>query len=291
MDLRSLLISLLLFEAASAVSANAHRTYQHVDEATGRTLTCDRCPAGTHMRAHCTATRRTQCSPCAPHHFTQHWNYLPKCLYCSAFCGENQVVVRECSPLHNRECACKPGYYLRADFCVKHTECPPGFGVSLPGTAERNTQCERCPHRSYSATTSSRDTCTPHTNCTAHGLQLLLRGSKKRNNLCASCEDLQHRGALMILKQILPDFFAHQKKKMTKLAQFVRHLLPVDKEVAHLCHKQLLSHISEWIQDAGQDRLRCLPAMLRASRLHRVACKLERMIMTVEMSGDCINSH
>lgn len=108
-------------------------TYQHEDPLTRQILTCTRCPAGTHMRAHCTATEDTVCSSCPKDHFTQFWNYLPKCLYCSTFCIKNQYIKKECSPTNNRVCQCKEGYYWQADFCIKYTECPSGYGVQQNG--------------------------------------------------------------------------------------------------------------------------------------------------------------
>ncbi|ROL42092.1 Tumor necrosis factor receptor superfamily member 11B [Anabarilius grahami] len=122
----ALVLMLLSHMDASTVEVP---TYQHEDPLIRQILTCTRCPAGTHMRAHCTASEDTVCSSCPKDHFTQFWNYLPKCLYCSTFCVENQYIKKECSPTNNRVCQCKEGYYWQADFCIKHTECPSGYGV------------------------------------------------------------------------------------------------------------------------------------------------------------------
>lgn len=108
-------------------------TYHHLDPTTGQLLTCNRCPPGHHMSAHCTAATQTVCTPCPSSHYTQYWNYLHKCLYCGTFCGEHQVVKEECSVLNDRVCECKEGYYWDSDFCIRHTECPSGYGVKRRG--------------------------------------------------------------------------------------------------------------------------------------------------------------
>lgn len=124
----------LVVACASLVSTTSGLlTFQHTDHASGGTLQCLRCGAGSYMKAPCTPHRQTLCSPCPTNHFTQFHNYLPKCLYCGTFCGEHQVVAKECSPVNDRVCECKEGYYMLADFCVKHRDCHPGQGVKQRG--------------------------------------------------------------------------------------------------------------------------------------------------------------
>lgn len=112
-------------------------TFDHRDPVTGEILKCPKCPPGTFMSAHCTATTRTQCQPCRDGHFTDLWNYLPRCLYCSNICTGNQEVETECSPTTNRICRCKEGFYSADDFCIRHTECGPGYGVQTKGETLR----------------------------------------------------------------------------------------------------------------------------------------------------------
>lgn len=129
-------LAFMLFVSCTDASTVEVPTYPHTYRQTGQMLTCTQCPAGTYMRAHCTPTRDTVCSPCPANHFTQYWNYLPNCLYCGTFCVENQHVKEECSPINNRVCECNDGYYWHADFCIKHTECPSGHGVEKKGKLE-----------------------------------------------------------------------------------------------------------------------------------------------------------
>lgn len=124
----------LVVACASIVSVRSEPlTFQHRDPVSSRMLTCKRCPAGFYMKAPCTPRLETICQPCPFNHFTQFSNYLPKCLYCSTFCGEHQVVKQECTAMNDRVCECKPGYHKRADFCVRHRDCPSGQGVKQKG--------------------------------------------------------------------------------------------------------------------------------------------------------------
>lgn len=111
-------------------------TYERRDPFTRRTLTCEMCPPGTYMAAHCTANRRTKCVPCAEEQYTELWNYLPRCIYCSNVCYDNQEVELECSARNDRVCRCKPGFYSTDDLCSRHSECGPGLGVKANGTLQ-----------------------------------------------------------------------------------------------------------------------------------------------------------
>lgn len=131
------LLSALLCGASAEESV---RTY--LDGA----LVCNMCPPGTHMTARCTATTPTQCAPCRNDHFTALWNYLPRCLYCGTFCTENQEVERECSPVSDRVCRCKEGFYWNGDFCARHAECGPGHGVQTKGIKGKIHILRDCDH-------------------------------------------------------------------------------------------------------------------------------------------------
>ncbi|MBN3306085.1 TR11B factor, partial [Amia calva] len=169
-------------------------TYQHQDPVTGKMLSCDHCPPGTHLHSHCTATRQTVCAPCPASHYTQYWNYLYSCQYCNNFCNENQFVKKECSALHNRICECREGYFWDSEFCLKHTECPSGYGIKVKGTAYKDTLCEKCPSGYFSSKTLGHLSCVKHTNCTTLGLKQVLQGTAWHNSLCVPCNDLEAQG-------------------------------------------------------------------------------------------------
>lgn len=130
-----LLLLLLLppFALCNSSVAESIPTYEHQDSSTGKTLLCTNCPPGTHMAAHCTPSTPTKCVPCGQNHFTELWNYLPRCLYCNNFCEENQEVEKECSATNNRVCRCKDGFYWSDGFCFSHSACKPGLGVKING--------------------------------------------------------------------------------------------------------------------------------------------------------------
>ncbi|KAG8131564.1 hypothetical protein E2320_009482 [Naja naja] len=84
------------------------------------------------MAKPCTQDARTQCKPCGKEHYTQYWNYVDRCLYCSVRCNILEVEVGPCNRTHNRVCECKPGYHAESLFCIKHSKCPAGSGVVVP---------------------------------------------------------------------------------------------------------------------------------------------------------------
>lgn len=118
-------------------------TYQWRDAETNEKLTCQQCPPGTFVAQHCARDRQTVCEPCPELHYTQYWNYLEKCRYCNVICEEKQVEVQQCNATHNRVCQCQEGYYSEMEFCIRHSECPPGSGIVKPGTYPRMTAAVR----------------------------------------------------------------------------------------------------------------------------------------------------
>ncbi|KAJ8291041.1 hypothetical protein GJAV_G00020730 [Gymnothorax javanicus] len=279
----------MLLSVASEATNISVPTYQFHDPITGVSLTCNRCPPGFHMHAHCSATRQTQCVPCKPRHFTQHWNYLSKCLYCNRFCGENEFVKQECSPLNNRVCECRENYYDYTGLCTRHTKCPSGHGVVLKGTAHSDTICRKCLPGTYSSSSSAHEPCMDHTDCAALGLQTVIKGTVWHDNMCASCEDLKVRGDLGYLKEIFLEFFAHQQIKPNKANRFMRHLLSKnskdklsgytsDLNPSHILKNQFRA----WVMKASENSLKMLPEFLRKFQVYSSADKLERKIKQVE---------
>ncbi|XP_042170569.1 tumor necrosis factor receptor superfamily member 6B-like isoform X2 [Oncorhynchus tshawytscha] len=277
-------------------------TYHHLDSSTGQLLTCHRCPPGHHMSAHCTATTQTVCTPCPSGHYTQYWNYLHKCLYCGTFCGEHQVVKEECSVLNDRVCECKGGYYWDADFCIRHSECPSGYGVKRRGTTETDTECEKCPPGSFSYSTSSRALCVNHTDCASLGRKTVLRGTCWHDNLCAlSCEELKDGGEFKLLRTFLPDFFTHHKMRVVKLRKLVWRLMATEEEQEHQEQQQhpasslsqsgqrglLQGQVKDWIRDASEEDLRRLPEILRKTHQSVMAERLEGKMRELQEASEC----
>ncbi|XP_068019327.1 tumor necrosis factor receptor superfamily member 11B [Melanerpes formicivorus] len=163
--------------------------YTHYDPGTSRQLLCDQCPPGSYVKKHCTASSPTQCAPCPDQYYAEEWNSNDECQYCSTVCKELQFVKQECTSRQNRLCECVEGRYLELEFCLKHTECPPGFGVAQPGTPESDTVCKRCPEGFFSNETSSKAACLKHRNCSALGLKIALKGNTVRDNICQENAD------------------------------------------------------------------------------------------------------
>lgn len=62
------------------------------------------------------------------------------------------------------------------------------FSVST-GTPESDTVCERCPEGFFSNETSSKAACLKHTNCSALGFKIALKGNEVRDNICQENTD------------------------------------------------------------------------------------------------------
>lgn len=133
-------VTMFLLLVSGDASTVDHHTIEYEDSETGETLLCALCPPGTYVSLPCTRTHDTVCLPCPKEHFTEVWNFLPKCLYCSTVCEGTRVVKHQCSATHNQVCECKEGHYLQDHFCVPHTQCPPGTGAKTIGN---NTQSKK----------------------------------------------------------------------------------------------------------------------------------------------------
>ncbi|XP_026225910.1 tumor necrosis factor receptor superfamily member 11B-like isoform X2 [Anabas testudineus] len=263
-------------------------TYEHTNRITGQVLTCDMCPPGTHMTAHCTATTPTQCAPCRRDHYTELWNYLPRCLYCSTFCTENQEVVKECSAVSERVCQCKEGFYWNDDFCARHSECGPGHGVQKKGTSQTNTVCEKCPDGFFSNSSSALEPCVKHQECAAVAgctckQTELLPGSVYHDTVCGSCEDLAKGGET--LRTFLSGFFSMHRMRVTKMKKFVTRY--IHKSVPKQ-RGPLMDEIRDWLAQAPEEELWKVPEMLKASTLSSMAEKLEKRFNEIqEQSTNC----
>ncbi|XP_042317549.1 tumor necrosis factor receptor superfamily member 11B [Sceloporus undulatus] len=158
--------------------------YLHYDPTTSRQLICDQCPPGTYVKQHCTTSSKTECAPCPDQYYADDWNSNEECQYCNVVCKELQYEKVECSSTKNRVCECIEGRHLELEFCLKHTACPPGFGVVQQGTPERDTVCESCPEGYFSNETSSEAACQQHTNCSALGVKIMRKGDATCDNVC-----------------------------------------------------------------------------------------------------------
>ncbi|XP_061486205.1 tumor necrosis factor receptor superfamily member 6B [Rhineura floridana] len=163
-------------------------TYKRQDHRTGETLVCHQCPPGMHLYRECTKDTLTICKPCPDLHYTRYWNYLNRCLYCNIFCNSLEEESQACNGTHNRACQCKAGYYSDSDFCIKHSNCPLGTGVTQLGNPQEDTKCAPCPQGTFSCSFSSTDPCQSHQNCSAQGLEVNVPGNQFHDTICTPCK-------------------------------------------------------------------------------------------------------
>ncbi|KAF1387664.1 hypothetical protein PFLUV_G00082290 [Perca fluviatilis] len=282
-----LLPVLVLFSAVlRGVSAvESAPTFEHQDPITREILICDRCPPGTHMAAYCTATTPTMCAPCRNQHYTELWNYLPKCLYCHNFCTENEEVETECSATSNRVCRCKQGFFMTAGFCMRHSECGPGHGVQTKGTSQMNTVCEKCSEGYFSTSSSALESCVKHQECVG-GQIALLPGSINHDKMCGSCEDLANGGET--LRTFLSGFFSMHRMRVPKMKIFVARYVHTSEEALPNHRGPLMDQIRAWLAQAPEEELKKLPQMLKASQLCSMQEKLETIVSDIKQhSPNC----
>ncbi|KAM9783279.1 uncharacterized protein ACB057_015591 [Neosynchiropus ocellatus] len=258
------------------------RTYNHRDRVTGEVLVCAMCPPGQHLVSHCTATTPTRCAPCQKNHFTEISNYRPECLYCNNYCTRNMEVQEECSPVKNRVCRCKDGFYMMMDFCLTHSKCGPGHGVLKRGTPHSNTECEECAEGFFSSSTSATEACVKHSVCASHETALLA-GSSHTDRLCGTCQDLAEGGALF--RKFLSQFLSTHLIQERTMRRFVsRHV----RELAHhggapqTAQVPPMARVGNWIAHAPSEHLWKLPQMLRAARLKSLERKLTNKLKRIE---------
>ncbi|XP_028326780.1 tumor necrosis factor receptor superfamily member 11B-like [Gouania willdenowi] len=159
--------------------------YKYKDPVTSDMRLCDQCPPGTAVKKHCTADTPTDCQPCPESHFAENWHWGDTCQYCTSVCKERQLVKQHCNSTHDQLCECAPGFHLVVEFCITHSTCPPGSGVSAVGTPISDTVCERCPDGYFSPGSSSTKPCHPHRNCSELGLKTLRWGTSTSDSLCS----------------------------------------------------------------------------------------------------------
>ncbi|XP_062278894.1 tumor necrosis factor receptor superfamily member 11B-like [Scomber scombrus] len=262
--------------------------YEHTDHLTGKTLLCDKCPPGTHMTAHCTTTKSTQCKQCRENHYTELWNYLPRCLYCNNLCLGNMEVEKECSAVSNRVCRCKEGFYWTNDFCMRHLECGPGYGVQTKGTSQNNTVCETCSDGYFSNSSSALEPCVKQQEC-AHGQIVLLPSTIYQDTVCGSCQDLANGGET--LRAISSKCFSMHRMRVGKLRKFVSRYIHKSGEegcnTGSLSRGPLLDEIKEWLKQAPAETVKNLPEMLKAVQCNSMAEKLEKSLKEIEQTTNC----
>ncbi|XP_014810745.1 PREDICTED: tumor necrosis factor receptor superfamily member 6B [Calidris pugnax] len=269
------------------LGCSAQPTYQWKDPVTNKKLTCQQCPPGTFVAQHCSRDRQTVCAPCPDLHYTQYWNYLEKCRYCNVICGEKQVEVQQCNATHNRVCQCQEGYYSEMEFCIKHSECPLGFGVEKLGTPFEDTQCVACPDGYFSSSVSSTKPCQQHQDCTQQGKVTNVQGNQYHDTLCTTCglgrsnSSVQGQGD-DDCEQAMIDFVVYQNipiRKLKRLQQILerssRKQVLENKAVVQEKFRAFLIQLKEGHYEVTKELLDAL----RAAKLHSIEEKVRKRFL------------
>ncbi|MEQ2197986.1 hypothetical protein XENOCAPTIV_006001 [Xenoophorus captivus] len=251
-------------------------------------LKCEKCPPGSHMTAQCTATTPTKCKPCQRSHFTELHNYLPRCLYCNIFCTQNQEVESECSPVNNRVCRCKAGFYMIDDFCVRHSECGPGHGVQTIGTRTEDTVCEKCSKGYFSSSSSALDLCVKHQDCSS-GNVMLLHGSAFYDKVCGTCDNFANGGD--DLRAVLSALFSGNRIQKRDLKRFVHRILHKNGDECNgdsaLPKRKgpLVDQIIAWLAQASAEQLKELPKILRLPQFSSIGNRLDSILNEIKQQN------
>ncbi|XP_013808678.2 tumor necrosis factor receptor superfamily member 6B [Apteryx mantelli] len=277
-----------LFLLLAELSSSFQPTYLWKDAVTNEKITCQQCPPGTFVAQHCTRERQTVCEPCPDLHYTQYWNYLEKCRYCNVICEEKQVEVQQCNSTHNRVCQCQEGYYSEMEFCIKHSECPPGSGVFKPGTPFKNTECHPCPRGFFSSSNSSTKLCQPHQDCVQQGKITNVQGNQYHDTLCTSCGVGRGNGTQGAAlededcEQAVIDFVAYQNipvRKLKRLQQILEHSprrqAPGSRAAVQEKFRAYLIHLKEGHYKVTRELLDAL----RATKLHSIEEKVRQRFL------------
>lgn len=163
------------------------RHYQHTDRDSGTQLVCDKCPAGTYVSVHCSATAVRECSPCPQGTFTRRENGVEQCHRCRPPCPAGFLEKTACTATQDRVCTCPPNSFLSGDNgteCKPHSLCPPGTRVKKRGSETEDVLCKPCTKGTFSDVESSALKCRNHTDCQAQGLLLLTAGTRETDNVC-----------------------------------------------------------------------------------------------------------
>ncbi|XP_072768850.1 tumor necrosis factor receptor superfamily member 21-like, partial [Nerophis lumbriciformis] len=186
----------LVVEISSQVSTTSNRAdapllspryYQYIDPDSGTRLVCDKCPAGTHVSAHCSSTSVRECAPCPAGTFTRGENAVVQCHRCQAPCPAGLVEEVPCTATRDRMCTCPPGRFLSGEGsteCTPHSMCPPGTRVRKRGSGTEDVLCKPCTKGTFSHVESRALKCQAHTDCQAQGLMLLTVGTRETDNVC-----------------------------------------------------------------------------------------------------------
>ncbi|XP_060905286.1 tumor necrosis factor receptor superfamily member 5 isoform X1 [Labrus mixtus] len=151
---------------------------------------CDKCPAGSYVRAECDNTKKTECGECGRGFFTATKNYMFKCLACrNCSLEKNRRKVKDCDAHEDTVCECETGFFCKndqCDHCQKVKTCGLGQGVKAKATRTNDTMCADCEKGTFSNVTDFHSACQTHTRCEDLGRVLKTLGTPKADAICGN---------------------------------------------------------------------------------------------------------
>ncbi|XP_019724583.1 tumor necrosis factor receptor superfamily member 5 isoform X1 [Hippocampus comes] len=156
---------------------------------------CDRCPAGSFVRADCDRAAETRCDACGRGLYTATRNHLTRCRVCkSCSASNNQMTAEACAADKDTVCKCVSGFFCSGDpcdHCMPATSCPLGSGVKVQSRPSINlsggandTICTPCGNGTYSNVSDSHSACQSHTRCEDLGRVLKTAGTSTADAIC-----------------------------------------------------------------------------------------------------------
>ncbi|XP_074499250.1 uncharacterized protein LOC141772310 [Sebastes fasciatus] len=153
---------------------------------------CSLCLEGSVVRRDCTQQSGTRCINCVNGTYMNKPNGLRNCFLCTS-CDQGCVVTghglfakQECTTTTDTICDVLSGYFCKdwmddagCSLAKKHTPCPPGHRVKVPGTSRTDTMCELCQPGHFS---QDGWNCTAWTSCSE--TRVKVKGSSSSDVVC-----------------------------------------------------------------------------------------------------------
>ncbi|XP_048376778.1 uncharacterized protein LOC125446865 [Stegostoma tigrinum] len=150
---------------------------------------CNECQAGFFVASPCTEERSVNCQPCGEGEYLDHSNSQTECLKqieCDKMKGFE--ILHKGDSVTATQCICKASFHCSQDceYCLRDSQCFPGFEVEKKANRMSDTKCRPCPPMYFSNETSLTLRCKLRTNCTALGMEEKAPGNATSDALCIS---------------------------------------------------------------------------------------------------------
>ncbi|CAL8288271.1 unnamed protein product [Gadus morhua 'NCC'] len=152
---------------------------------------CYACDPGRRVYKDCPIEgRQTRCQPCAENTFATGLNRHKHCTPCTSCESERGLRLRKlCTKTSDALCETLDGYFCSDPLeggcraAKRHSvSCSPGHHIGQNGTADKDTECLKCIHGTFSNGTLT--SCQPHTNCESLDLDQIQPGTDSTDSEC-----------------------------------------------------------------------------------------------------------